>query len=780
MGVKASKESKETPRLNRSTEVSIGSEGTKSSARSSVSRVSNSPKKSSKESSNSPRKVSSFGVNLNNSLHRLPVKREKIVIIAKPSQFCNKDLTESNILQVLKKNNYDFEDEELITECLTHHFFMRSLETEARREIIKEMTLCLVEQNQILFKQGALGSYFYIVKSGEFVLHVNNEPIKKFIRGDNFGELALLHGAPRSGTVIATQQSQVYCLERRNFRKIVDHINSINFKENLKFLNAVSILTHIENEYKSLLAGQLIKEYFEPGDYIVKEGDISSCLFIIKEGEVSCSSKGLKFRTLKKGDNFGERSILLETPRTLDVIAETPCVIYSITVDTLKSMVGDRYKEVLFANFIKYTFQKSKYFNKINLKLLENVYEGMNCLPTQNSLSNKSHYASVQNFSRGEVVIKTGHEMSSKVIVVIEGGLINPKTNHVIFKRGQILFEENLTASTKSKLHKDKMHFDLVAEPDCLLVEISTNEFVKHIGNLDGLNDVIQKSNVLEQLSNIPVFKNLSYNKLEHLSTTITIEKFENGKKIIIQGENSDKFYIVKSGKVDIYINKNYIRTINQSEHFGERALFFHEPRSATAQANGSVELYVIQAKDFKEILEEKLINYLKNQLYLQDNSIELKDLDFIKELGCGNFGQVALVKHRKNNHFYAIKWVQKKQIDIEGLHPNLELERNILLKIDHPFIVKLVKCLKSDKLVLFLLEYIKGKELFEVIRDIGLLNKSQTLFYGASLILAIEYLHSRNYIYRDLKPENVMISENVRNLSIVLQTKFKIILIKF
>ena len=58
-------------------------------------------------------------------------------------------------------------------------------------------------------------------------------------------------------------------------------------------------------------------------------------------------------------------------------------------------------------------------------------------------------------------------------------------------------------------------------------------------------------------------------------------------------------------------------------------------------------------------------------------------------------------------------------------------------------------------------MEYIKGKELFDVIHDIGLLNKSQTQFYGGILLVAVDYLREHKFIYCVIKPENVIVNEN-------------------
>lgn len=99
---------------------------------------------------------------------------------------------------------------------------------------------------------------------------------------------------------------------------------------------------------------------------------------------------------------------------------------------------------------------------------------------------------------------------------------------------------------------------------------------------------------------------------------------------------------------------------------------------------------------------------------------------------------------------------------------------------VNFPFIVSLIRTFKDDHSVYFLEEYIKGMELFDVIRDmsnslfptcaaktlffrsIDLLNKSESQFFIGSLILCIEYLHSFNIVYRDLKPENIMVDHRV------------------
>lgn len=177
---------------------------------------------------------------------------------------------EAKVLKVIKKHNTELEDAEMINDVLQKHFFMRILDKRARQEIIKEMALCSIEQGAEVFKQGLTGSYFYIVKEGTLQLFIDDKYLKDIARGESIGELALIHSTQRSGTVIAKSSSLVWCLERKNFRKIVNVINKMNYEENKNFISSIRMLSAIDSELKSILSSNLLKQFFEAGKYIFR------------------------------------------------------------------------------------------------------------------------------------------------------------------------------------------------------------------------------------------------------------------------------------------------------------------------------------------------------------------------------------------------------------------------------------------------------------------------------------------------------------------------------
>ena len=432
-------------------------------------------------------------------------KKKRIIITAKDVKISN---TEYDVLEVIKKNNHEDNDHNLIEKCILNHFFMRNLEKEARNEIIREMTLCRVKAKDIVFKQGSIGNFFYIIKEGDLDLIIDNKKVKTLSKGNSFGELALINGASRSGTVKSINGSLLWCMERKNFKKIIDHINSQNYMENFKFINDINFFSGLSDNLKTLLSKNIIKFYFEPKDIIVKEGDLASCLYIIKEGEVECVMNGKLIRTLKSKDYFGEKSILLESKRTMDVIAKTKTICYGITVDYLKHMVGDKINDVLLFNFLEIAFEKSDFFNKVNPKLFQKYICNF----------------SLKDYIKGEIVVPSGHNIGSTFIIVIEGSVSQKGKEKEEYKRGQIIFEKELISFDVNSKKKIRLQYDLVADPDCLIMSCNTNQLINLIGC--PFKEMFAQSNVLDSLSHIPLFKTIPQEKLNYLSKVIKIEKY--------------------------------------------------------------------------------------------------------------------------------------------------------------------------------------------------------------------------------------------------------------
>ena len=217
---------------------------------------------------------------------------------------------------------------------------------------------------------------------------------------------------------------------------------------------------------------------------------------------------------------------------------------------------------------------------------------------------------------------------------------------------------------------------------------------------------------------------------------------------------------MIAKGEVEIRKNEKFIRTLGKYEYFGERSLLFSEVRSASVYATKEVEVLELNKSSFLSVIDSNIRQYLEYRIRLQDSNLNLSDLIIIDKLGYGNFGSVWKVMSAKNQTLYALKMVSRAKILEYDIEQNIKDEKKILARIDHPFIMKLVKYYEEEHKIFFLTELVKGDDLFNALNYLNILDKNQSMFYFASLLLITEYLHLRNILYRDFKPENIMIDE--------------------
>ncbi|GAA0158900.1 hypothetical protein LIER_15809 [Lithospermum erythrorhizon] len=132
------------------------------------------------------------------------------------------------------------------------------------------------------------------------------------------------------------------------------------------------------------------------------------------------------------------------------------------------------------------------------------------------------------------------------------------------------------------------------------------------------------------------------------------------------------------------------------------------------------------------------------------------------KLLGCGAFAKVYHARDVRNGQSVAIKIINKNKIPLNANSmSNIKREISIMKKLNHPNIVKLFEVLASKTRIYFVMEFIKGGELFAKIAKHGRFSEDLSRKCFQQLISAVSYCHARGIYHRDLKPENILLDEN-------------------
>lgn len=149
-----------------------------------------------------------------------------------------------------------------------------------------------------------------------------------------------------------------------------------------------------------------------------------------------------------------------------------------------------------------------------------------------------------------------------------------------------------------------------------------------------------------------------------------------------------------------------------------------------------------------------------------EEVSYNFADFELKEIVGQGGFGIVRIAQHKSSNRMYAIKIMKKKEIIELGQQQNVFREKEILAECEHPFILKLHKTFQDERNLYILTDYITGGTLDHRMGEgtvehskVGV-QRADVVFYAGCVASALEYLHAKSIVYRDLKLENVMIDK--------------------
>jgi cAMP-dependent protein kinase regulator len=221
-------------------------------------------------------------------------------------------------------------------------------------DLAGRVRLRAVAPGQPVFRQGDRPDAFYVVRRG--ALQVVEEDadtgeervLRTLGRGDSFGELGLLQGAPRAATIRALEESQLFEVDKGTFDELLaDAARAPQFAPTLQAaaeLRALDPFTDLSSAQIAELLQLGTWVNVTPGQEIVRQGEPGDAFYAVRSGQVEVEEDGRAVTVLGPGSFFGEVALLLDVPRTATVRARTPVRVFRLERDGFDRLVGDAFR----------------------------------------------------------------------------------------------------------------------------------------------------------------------------------------------------------------------------------------------------------------------------------------------------------------------------------------------------------------------------------------------------------------------------------------------------
>lgn len=190
----------------------------------------------------------------------------------------------------------------------------------------------------------------------------------------------------------------------------------------------------------------------------------------------------------------------------------------------------------------------------------------------------------------------------------------------------------------------------------------------------------------------------------------------------------------------------------------GDKAALMAEQKERQVHLDSAFQSLKLNDQQKRNMMQ-KLQEMQNMESVVAQKRMSTKDFETVVVIGKGAFGEVRLVRKKDDKKVYAMKVMNKSEMLKKNQVEHIKAERDILALVDSDWVVKLHYSFQDPQRLYLVMEYLQGGDLMNILMKYDILTEDQTRFYMAELAMAINDVHQLNYIHRDLKPDNVLLS---------------------
>lgn len=529
-------------------------------------------------------------------------------------------------------------------------------------------------------------------------------------------------------------------------------------KDQIRLIRAAAASNFLFDDL-SANASKTIIQAMEPfaapkGKFIINQGETGDYFYVLEEGTVGFLVDGIRVGDAHAGQSFGELALMYDCPRAASCVIETSaCKLWRVDQTLFKQILAS---------------QKMQEVSK-DVKVLKTVSILKDLEPSY--LKKIAYALNRVEYKKGSRIVTKGevghifYIVQSGTVELTDIGLGVRKYEDTTMGVGEFFGERSL-------LTGDVRAANVTAKTDVVLMEMSEHEFKELLGPIEDIISEITKKKYLVQ---VPAIKKANPSKEEisllvnrtHLRGAI----FEKDEIIGIEGDQMPEpcIYIIMNGEVSAGS-----KVLKEGDYFCDDALLekpavFSSTFVSQGDGKNPTACAYITLKSFitifggisrlKGIVDRRRLSTGIDEQSYRRLTVTLNSLEKMKILGTGTFGKVWLVRHKETDNAWAMKVQKKTEILNYNQVDGVIREKNIMTQLTHPFLINMISAFQDEHDLYMVLNMYPGGELFSLLHRKGSsgVTESSAKFYAGVILEALDFMHLRSILYRDLKPENVL-----------------------